>query len=320
MTLNLDHVISKIQNTHFSKHPFKHIYIENLFSDDDFKKIIETPEISLKKCETDQELFEHLFENGFKIIKFPGCIADKDYYLDWHNSENQNDKKVINNDACEGFGMTLRLMSPKSQVLHDVKNFIESKEFMVLIAEKFDIDLSECEADNGIQKYLDGYEISPHPDIRRKALTYMVNINSTENSSQLDHHTRYLTLKDEYSYLSEFWKNNDTIDRAWVPWDWCKVEYEQKSNNSMVIFSPAHDTLHAVKADYNHLLGQRTQLYGNLWYKNAKKCRPSEWVELDLVNGARSTDEVMQKRDDEFRALQRGDQNTNHTQKIKHRV
>jgi len=68
------------------------------------------------------------------------------------------------------------------------------------------------------------------------------------------------------------------------------------------------------------LLGQRTQLYGNLWYKNAKKCRPSEWVELDLVNGARSTDEVMQKRDDEFRALQRGDQNTNHTQKIKHRV
>ena len=35
-------------------------------------------------------------------------------------------------------------------------------------------------------------------------------------------------------------------------------------NNSIVLFKPDIDTLHAIKLDYNHNKFQRTQLYGNL--------------------------------------------------------
>ena len=33
-----------------------------------------------------------------------------------------------------------------------------------------------------------------------------------------------------------------------------KTVFQQVKNNSIVIFSPNNDTLHAVKANYNHLL------------------------------------------------------------------
>jgi len=320
MSINFNNLVSNINASEFSYKPFKHIYIENLFSNEEFKEIIETPEIKLSKVNSDEELFEKLFENGYKIIKFPGCIADKDYYLNWHNKDNRSKHKIINNDACEGFGMTLRLISPKSKILSDLNEFIKSDLFLSTIAEKFKINLPDCEADNGIQKYLDGYEISPHPDIRRKALTYMVNINSTPNSNKLDHHTRYLSLRNNYNYLYEFWKNNSKIERTWIPWEWCNVDYQQTLNNSMVIFSPSYDTLHAVKADYDHLKGQRTQLYGNLWYKDSIKCRQSEWVELDLVGGIKDASHIIEKRNEDFRLLQSGQKENVNIHAVKHRI
>jgi len=63
------------------------------------------------------------------------------------------------------------------------------------------------------------------------------------------------------------------MERCWVPWDWCTTVKQQTQNNSIVILSPSFDTIHAVKASYCHLEGQRTQLYGNLWYKEGKKQR-----------------------------------------------
>lgn len=320
MNINFDHVMTRIRNANVETYPYQHIHIQNLFTEEDFKKIVQTPEINLKPVQSDDELFEQLFENGYKIIKFPGCIADKDYYSAWHREKGKGSKKVINNDACEGFGMTLRLVSPRSQLLSELKSFIESTEFLSVLAEKFNVDLDNCEADNGIQKYLDGYEISPHPDIRRKALTYMVNINSAPNSEELDHHTRYLVLKDKYKYISTYWEHNTDVERAWIPWEWCDVVFEQTVNNSIVVFSPSYDTLHAVRANYNHLLGQRTQLYGNLWYKNSNVCSPSEWVQLDLVNGVGDIASVLSKRDEEYRKLQRGDGNSSTTHEVKHRV
>ena len=38
---------------------------------------------------------------------------------------------------------------------------------------KFNINTDSYRSDIGIQKFLDGYEISPHPDIRSKAITFM---------------------------------------------------------------------------------------------------------------------------------------------------
>ena len=161
-------------------------------------------------------------------------------------------------------------MKPNTKILIDLKNFIESKEFNLVLAEKFNLDLEQCSIDTGIQKYLDGYEISPHPDLRKKALTFMININTSEQAFKESYHTHYLEFKINKNYVKEYWKGNPYAERCWIPWDWCVTKKQQKNNNSIVIFSPSFDTLHAIKANYSHLKNQRTQIYGNLWYKNEK--------------------------------------------------
>ena len=54
----------------------------------------------------------------------------------------------------------------------------------------------------------------------------------------------------------------------------------------MVLFAPGDDTLHAVKSAYNHLLTQRTQLYGNLWWNESLVGGKLNWRDLDLQASA----------------------------------
>ena len=70
-----------------------------------------------------------------------------------------------------------------------------SKSFIDALLSKFNISGVDIEYDAGIQKYLDGYEISPHPDIRRKLLTFMVNINPSNSSESNNHHTHIQSFK-----------------------------------------------------------------------------------------------------------------------------
>jgi len=45
--------------------------------------------------------------------------------------------------------------------------------------------------------------------------------------------------------------------------------------------------MHGVKASYNHLISQRTQIYGNLWYKNNPADNLTvEWQNLQIQNNA----------------------------------
>ena len=127
--------------------------------------------------------------------------------------------KNFNNSSTASFGMTLRLEEPKSDILKELKLFIGSDKFNQCIANKISLNIEKCSFDNGIQKYLDGYEISPHPDIRRKAATFMVNINSAPDSEKHNYHTHYMSFKKEYEYIKNFWNNNPDYDRAWLPWD-----------------------------------------------------------------------------------------------------
>ena len=86
------------------------------------------------------------------------------------------------------------------------------------------------------------------------------------SSESLPIHTHLMRFKNDKKFINEFWKYNREIDTDWVPWEWCETEKETRKNNSLVMFAPSHDTLHAVKLRYDHLNFQRTQLYGNLWY------------------------------------------------------
>jgi hypothetical protein len=279
--MQFQYIIDKINSAKFEDYPFPHIQINNLFNEKHLEQILASNEIAVSSVESDEQLFSSLFEKGYKIINFPGCITDRDIYLKWHK-EKGNHQKNYTNTACEGFGMTLRLISPQSSTISDLSEFMKGREFQEALAAKFGVDLEAVTYDTGIQKYLDGYEISPHPDIRRKALTYMVNINPGAQSEKQDHHTHYLTFRDEFRYVQAYWDGHLSEERCWVPWSWCETKKMQRENNSMVIFSPRNDTMHGVKATYNHLNGQRTQMYGNLWYKEVKVNGGPEWEDLQI--------------------------------------
>lgn len=289
---HFDYLLEKIETAPFEAEPFRHIYITDFLKDDDFQAIISAPEINLPTASSDEDLFQILAENGYKIIEFPGCITDKQDYIDWHRT---GKTKRYHSSACEGFGVTLRLYDPKTTILQQLIDFLSSDVFNRKLAKKFGLDFENCNVDNGIQKYLDGYEISPHPDIRRKAATFMVNINPHKGSEELDHHTHYLKLKPEHARVREFWDENLETERCWVPWDWCEEIKTQPKNNSIVLFAPANDTMHAVRANYEHLGGQRTQLYGNLWYKDVGDLPPHDWELFELESGKLNWSGIKQK-------------------------
>lgn len=279
MRTNFDYLIEKVTFAEFDEEPFRHIYIEDFFSPEHLAAITSSDEIGAPEADDDRSLIDSLEAKGFRPIEFPGCVTDVDRYLDWRAGG-----KSKHHTACEGFGMALRLYDIRSPILKSINDFIGSEEFNRAIAHKFGVDYDACVVDGGIQKYLDGYEISPHPDIRKKAATFMVNINPSPRSQGMDHHTHYLKLKPERQYVQSFWEGNETVDRCWVPWAWADTVKQQCANNSIVLFSPANDTLHGVKANYDHLVTQRTQLYGNLWYKQTPAKSGLEWEDLDLVS------------------------------------
>lgn len=275
---NFSYLLEKITLASFKNEPFKHLYIEDFFSSEHFNAITASPEIKIPPARDDEDLIEKLHAQNYREIQFPGTTTDLASYIKWHS--NRENAPVLNNDTCEGFGVTFRLMDTKNgSILHHLSEFLKSDLFWQTLTKKFALNIDELRPDVGIQKYLDGYEISPHPDIRHKALTFMANINPAANSESLDFHTHYMRFTPEHAHIQTFWDQNEDVDRCWVPWSWCTTQSRQTKNNSIVIFSPANDTLHAIKAAYDHLPTQRTQLYGNLWFKE-KKGRQSVWQEL----------------------------------------
>ena len=285
--LNFDYLIEKVRYAPFEKVPFRHIYIENFFEQSHFNKIIESVEVSSPSCKTDEDLIDALENKGFTPINFPGTTTNVSNYLEARKLGMSIGKSKL----CEGVGVVMRQQKFQTEIIQALTSFLFGEEFNKVVAEKFGIKFEECRIDGGIQKYLDGYEISPHPDIRSKATTFMININPSAISENLNHHTHYCDLKPEYSYLHEFWENNQDIDRCWVPWNWTTTSKQQTKNNSIVLFAPSSFSMHAVKAEYNHLISQRTQLYGNLWFKNPVPARRVDWQSIDIRTRQISTDE-----------------------------
>jgi hypothetical protein len=271
------YIIDRINDTGFTESPFKHLYISDLFSEEHFAEITSAPEVNLRRAENDEDLISVLHESKFKEISFPGTTTDLPAYLRWHKAFKEG--KVTNNGLCDGFGVTMRLQGTnEGTILQELEDFFKSAEFWAALKAKFDIRRSDVRVDVGLQKYLDGYEISPHPDIRLKAMTFMINLNPAPDSENIDYHTSYLTFTPEKDHIRQFWTENPAVDRFWVPWAWCDVKIKQTKNNSIVIFSPDNDTMHAVRAHYDHLVTQRTQFYGNLWYTTASAKSTHTWA------------------------------------------
>jgi hypothetical protein len=277
--VNFDYIVDKIQKTDLDFQPFRHLYLENVFRDEDFARITAAPEVDIPPAENDEQLMQELYRHNFKEIEFPGTTTNIARYLAWHS--NPKASKNLNQETCEGYGVTVRLQrTSENTILRDADDFFRSDRFWHALQLKFGIGASDVRRDVGLQKYLDGYEISPHPDIRAKALTFMININPSPNAEKLDYHTHYMVFRPEWDYIRVFWSSDTAADRCWVPWDWCISKKTQTRNNSMVIFSPSNDSLHAVKACYDHLTTQRTQFYGNLWYNTTVVKRSPNFRDL----------------------------------------
>jgi hypothetical protein len=194
---HFDYLISKIETSEFIESPFRHIEIRDLFEKDDFMELINCREITISQASNDEDLFYNLLNSGYRIIPFPGSSASKQEYIEWHSNRVEGDRY---HSTCEGFGLTLRLIHPVSPFLQELNTFLLGDEFNRTLSVKFGIELEECKVDCGIQKYLDGYEISPHPDVRYKALTFMVNINPNPESHNVSHHTHYMRFSNERQY------------------------------------------------------------------------------------------------------------------------
>jgi len=256
-----EYLLDKIERAPFSYIPFKHLEITNFLAEKDFREIVTSKQVQTSGYDSTETLLKELEANGYVIIPFPGCITSKDEYLKWFHGKSE--KHV--HEATESFGIVFRLHNYQNETIKQLNEFFESPELVEVVRKKFDIS-RDTKVDAGLQKYLHGYEISPHADIRRKALTWMLNINPGPDTENAEFHTHYLKPKAEFHYVTDFWATNPDCDRDWVPWSWCETVKRQRDNNSIVFFSPSDDTLHAVKADYDHLKTQRTQFYGNLWY------------------------------------------------------
>lgn len=276
-----DYILQRILNAQFQSDPFKHVYIADFFSRDDFSLITTAPEVNIRPVESDRALISELYSKSYKEIEFPGTTTNVPSYLEWHNDPARDSSFTLG--LCEGYGVTMRLQrTTPGTILREAQDFFRAPAFWAAVAAKFGIDIDDVTIDFGLQKYLDGYEISPHPDIRKKALTLMVNINPAAHSEAIDYHTHYLRFRPERAKVQEYWRSNKDAERCWVPWSWCETARRQTRNNSIVIFSPADDTLHAVRASYDHLSTQRTQFYGNLWYKNYTPLVDVKWRNFDF--------------------------------------
>ena len=258
-----DYLIEKINQAKFYTKPFRYLYIENWLSDQHFFEIIQDPQINLPTQSDLNGLLNILSTNNYSPEPFPGCTTDIDQYCQWYYSDRTT---RFESDLLEGFGIAFRLREYKTSLIQHLIEFLNSDKFQSAIKKKFEKE-GDTRVETAIQKYLTGYEISPHPDIRKKCLTYMVNINTNPFSENTDIHTHFLDFNADRQHIYQYWKENQNHDRCWVPWTWCRSYWQHRKNNSIVMFAPDDRSLHAVKLDYDHLSWQRTQIYGNLWYR-----------------------------------------------------
>lgn len=262
VTERFGYLLDRIRDAEFTSTPFPHLSLNDFLTKDDFDAVVDAPEIRLPPAASLDDLFDSLDSAGYEAIRFPGCTTSREEYVDWIERASKPRKT---HEACQAQGMTLRLRQPRSEIVRALDEFFRSPVVSDTLRQKFGISDSTS-TETGVQKYLHGYEISPHPDIRLKALTWMLNINPAPDSEALAFHTDYLELKPEWSFVSSMWEHNPDVDTCWLPWDWCRSVTQQRANNSIVIFRPRWDTMHAIRAYYDHLATQRTQFYGNLWY------------------------------------------------------
>ena len=280
------YITEKILGAEFKTAPFKHLLFENFLSDEHLNLILENPQIHFRETKNTEDLIETLNTKGWEIINFPGCIGTNPGDIRKYIRTLKNDSFPYHRkgNPVESYGLTYRLMRIDNEFIKKLVRYMNSLEFKSALETKFNIT-KPTKVITAIQKNLSHYEISPHPDIREKALTYLLNINKDSSVDDEPVHTHLLRFKDEWSFIKEYWSRGSTFtkNRCWVPWDWCETVITTNRNNSFVLFAPSDDTLHAAKMKYDHNKFQRTQLYGNLMYSDERIVKSMSYKDLEKI-------------------------------------
>ena len=233
--MEFDYIIEKIKTARFSTEPFKHIYLENFLSDEHFNLLTTCKKINILTADSTVNLIKYLEKNGYRIQPFPGCITSVEEYIKCLESNIW----PVDKERLEGFGMAFGLAKTSYSEIIKIINFLNGDIFKLAIESTFGI-VRQNRIETAIHKYLSGYEISPHPDIRSKCLTYLLNIN-TNNFLESDNiHTHLLKFKPENNFIYDYWKNNTKYDTDWVPWEWCETK---KKLSEKIIVSCCLDRL-----------------------------------------------------------------------------
>lgn len=265
--MTFDYLKDRIRKASIRTDPFKHIYIENFLNSQHLKLILQEKSMEVQLTLQPQALRDRFFEKGWVQQTHPGCYKSIESYV-FHRVNRSAELAEIQGTRgmplLDSGGLAFRLQKTCS-LLAELLEFFKGDQFLDVLRECGFVSDSPYICDTGFQKYLTGYEISPHPDTRNKALTWMLNLNPPNLEFERCH-THFLKFKPRYQAIETYWAENEFVQRYWVPWNWCSTHFTQNQNNSITIFAPANDTLHAVKCQYNDSLSQRTQLYGNLWH------------------------------------------------------
>ena len=211
--IDFNYLDIKIKEAKFQYSPFKHLIIEDFLSEEHFNNIIGDNQIHTTEFSNTKDMIYSLIENGYKIQQFPGCSTSVDEYLNALEKDIWPSER--NGTPIESFGITFRLHKYKDNFVKELVNYLNSDKFHNTLKEKFELT-DPTNIITAYQKNLSKYEISPHPDTRRKALTYLLNINKDSTIDKEPVHTHLLKFKPEYEFVKEEWSSKIQYDRCWV--------------------------------------------------------------------------------------------------------
>jgi len=266
MQNKFSYISEKIMMAEFCSDPFEHIIIDNFLSDEHFNLIVNSDQVKLPEFNNLKELVNHIVNSGYDLRTFPGASYSIETYIESLETGDWD----IDKRKMSALGLVFKLNKFKNPLMAELFDYLNSKQFHDCLKEKFSVS-RKTKISTSLQKYLDKFELSPHPDTVNKCLTYLVNINTIENIEGVEMFTHLLDFKPERKYIGEYWKHNTQYDRDWLPWDWCDIKKTVNKNNSLVMFAPTYKSLHAVKCNFNHLKFQRNLIYGNLMYDDVDR-------------------------------------------------
>lgn len=290
---NFDYVLKKIENAPIITDPYPHIIISNFLSDNDYDNLLYSHHIDIydKSClhipkvNTYNELKSKLQYAGWEPISYPGAVSGK------------TGSDLLNRPT--GKGLVYKLVDKKADGENGIRTYLDMfltrtdntlnntsvNTFINTLLNKFKYANNIGWNVYEYNKDLNGYEISPHPDVSGKLVTYQLNLAPDNLLAEYNLATRLLKLRPEYT--DEIEKLAKTRARPWGLWEW----FDETSSvpfigNTFFAFPPTNDTYHAVKLEeYPEKIQQRTMIRGFILSNELLKKAPrSHWHPGNVIN------------------------------------